>query len=69
MFNLEPEEIQNHTHNGVDSDKLDFNKAIKGAPRAAITRPTGGVTIDAEARLAINHLITALEDLKAILTQ
>ena len=33
------------------------------APRSAITAPTGGVTQDAEARTAINAIITALEQL------
>ena len=33
------------------------------APRSAITAPTGGGTQDAEARTAINSIITALEEL------
>lgn len=32
-----------------------------GEQQAAITAPTGGVTTDAEARTAINSIITALE--------
>lgn len=33
------------------------------APQSAITAPTGGVTQDANARTAINSIITALENL------
>ena len=36
---------------------------LKTAPRSAITAPSGGVTQDAEARTAINLIITALEEL------
>lgn len=33
------------------------------APGAAVTAPTGGSTVDAESRAAINAIITRLEDL------
>ena len=36
---------------------------LSNAPQAAITSPTGGVTIDAESRTAINSIITALQTL------
>lgn len=36
---------------------------ILKAPRNAITAPTGGGTQDAEARTAINSIITTLEEL------
>lgn len=39
---------------------------IHRAPQAAITAPTGGGTQDAEARTAINAIITALENLNLV---
>ena len=36
---------------------------LNSAPLTAITAPTGGTTQDAEARTAINSIITRLEDL------
>jgi hypothetical protein len=36
------------------------------APGAAVTAPTGGATVDAEARTAINTVITRLETLGLI---
>jgi hypothetical protein len=47
--------------------KLDaLDGARNNAPRAAITAPIGGVTIDTQARTAINSIITALEELKLV---
>jgi len=40
---------------------------FEDAPLASITAPTGGATQDAEARSAVNTLITRLEDLGLIL--
>lgn len=37
------------------------------APLAAVTAPTGGVTVDSQARTAINTIITRLEDLGFVL--
>lgn len=41
-------------------------RQIKKAPQEAITAPTGGATIDAEARTAINSLISRLQNLGLI---
>jgi len=45
-----------------DSQLADANdKPLIGPRQSAITAPTGGMTTDAEARTAINAIITALE--------
>lgn len=41
-------------------------RQIKKAPQAAVTAPTGGGIIDAEARTAINDLISRLQNLGLI---
>lgn len=60
-------QFQNHTHNGIDSKKVSIRlrdtEFIKGA---AVTAPSGGATVDSEARAAINTLITRLEALGLI---
>lgn len=40
----------------------DIPSALSNAPRSAVTAPAGGGTVDAEARIAINAIITALEE-------
>lgn len=49
------------TNKRIDTDKLAVGSATPVTTQAAITAPTGGSTIDAEARTAINLLITRLE--------
>lgn len=45
-----------------DSQLADSSdKPMIGARQSAITAPSGGATTDAEARTAINSIITALE--------
>lgn len=44
----------------------DLPAGFLSAPISAITAPTGGVTQDAEARAAINSIITTLETLDLV---
>jgi len=48
-------------------DRLRFPDKLSKAPRSAITAPTGGANADAEARTAINSIITALEELGLVI--
>ena len=58
--NLIKYEITHHRHTGVDSLK------VLDTPQPTITAPTGGTTIDSQARTAINTIITTLQTLKLI---
>lgn len=58
--------IMNHRHSGTDSMQVNYTE-LKITPEAHINNPTGGITIDSEARTAINSLIVALQNKKLIL--
>ena len=62
--------VERHTHNGIDSEQVNFDDLTntdtlkifqQAIPQAEIIAPSGGATIDSEARTAINAIITALE--------
>jgi hypothetical protein len=40
---------------------------LVNAPRAAVTAPSGGATVDTQARTAINSIITRLEELGLVI--
>lgn len=42
-------------------------KSVKEYQEPAVTAPTGGGTVDAESRTAINDIITALENLGLVI--
>ena len=56
----------------ANSIPLDIDQAFRGrfkvldSALSAITAPSGGATVDAEARTAINSVITTLENLNLV---
>lgn len=66
--------LARHTHNGTDTPKINFDDltntpsiiadlANANPPLAEVTAPSGGVTVDSQARSAINTIIDRLETL------
>lgn len=53
------ENIPIHFHNGLDSNTLNIGDIIP--VQTAIIQPTGGATVDDEARTAINDIINKLK--------
>lgn len=60
------DQIPYHLHNGISGNKINAGDCLENSPQDAVTRPTGGATIDTEARNAINDLITKLQTLNII---
>lgn len=55
-------DYDNHRHTGNDNLKIKYTD-IQPVKQAAITAPTGGATIDTQARTAIGTILTTLQAL------
>lgn len=49
-----------HKHNGVDSERIEFTD-LSILPENTISSPTGGGTVDTQARTAINAILLLLQ--------
>lgn len=54
-----------HTHNGIDSPQLPA-RSIEKLPQTAIADPSGGATVDTEARATIVLILDMLRDVEII---
>lgn len=54
-----------HTHNGSDSPQLEA-RSIVNVPQAAIADPSGGLTVDTEARAQLVLLLDSLRNIGII---
>lgn len=50
-----------HKHNGTDMDRIEFTD-LSIVPETAIVPPTGGATVDTQARSAINDILLLLRN-------
>lgn len=65
-----PHEVDGAFRDRFASDFVTMESIPNGllsAPFASVSAPTGGVTVDSQARSAINNLITRIEDAGIIL--
>ena len=58
-------DYDNHRHTGNDNLKIKYTD-IQPVKQATITAPTGGGTVDTQARTTIGTLITTLQSLNLI---
>lgn len=50
-----------HQHNDIDCNRLYAKECLVYCPQAVVTKPTGGATVDAQARTAISDIIDKLK--------
>ncbi len=62
------DKIMEHEHSGVDSKKLQASIALFNCPQDAIAAPSGGATVDTQARTAIAAILTELRNIGLIRT-
>ena len=53
------EKVTPHKHNGTDAERIEYTD-LSIVPETEIPQPSGGLTVDAEARAAINALLDLL---------
>jgi hypothetical protein len=63
-----PYEVEQAFRARLSNLQTELPDGMEDAPLAAISNPSGGATIDSEARTAINLIINRLEDLGLINT-
>lgn len=61
LFNMEP--IAYHKHNGTDGTPKISIPDLDFTQQPSISNPSGGLTVDSQARSAINSLISTLRTL------
>lgn len=54
------EAYRDHHHTGLDGQQITYSDLLFDLIQAAITKPSGGLVIDIQARTAINSIIDAL---------
>jgi len=53
------EKVTPHKHNGTDAERIEFTD-LSILPEATIAQPSGGVTVDSQARSTINEILDLL---------
>lgn len=59
----ESRKLKTHQHNGRDSLRIKFSEIKIDEIQNAIGKPSGGATVDSQARAALNSIIDVLKNL------